>query len=453
MQWTMVSRRVVLPEGVTTAAVHVERERIQAITDPGDTVGEVVDVGDAVVLPGLVDPHVHVNEPGRTAWEGFPTATRAAAAGGTTTIVDMPLNCIPPTTSATALAAKVAAAEGRCAVDVAFWGGVVPDNHPELPGLLEAGVSGCKAFLVDSGVAEFPPVDTARLREAMPLLAAAGLPLLVHAELPGPMRAAQQAFDDAPAAERRSYARYLDSRPRTSEDAAVELVIRLVEETGARAHVLHLSSASALPALRAARARGLPVTAETCPHYLILEAEAVPDGATEFKCAPPIRDRENREALWEGLADGTISMIASDHSPCTPELKRPEEGDFGAAWGGIASLQLRLPLVWTEARPRGHDLPTVARWLAGEPARLAGFGTKGVIDIGADADLVVFDPDATWTVEPGALEHRHPVSPYAGRELTGAVRATYLRGTLVHENGRIVQDAAGQLLRRPREPQ
>jgi allantoinase len=451
-RWTLRGERVVLADGVRRAAVQVADGRIDRIAEHDDTVGEVVDVGDLPVLPGLVDPHVHVNDPGRSDWEGFATATRAAAAGGTTTIVDMPLNSLPPTTSADALATKRAAADGRCAVDVGFWGGIVPGNADELDGLLAAGVWGCKAFLVDSGVPEFPPVDLDRLRRDMPRLARAGVPLLVHAESADAMHDAQDAYGRQPPEARRAYAHYLASRPAGSEDTAVEGVIAAVADTGAAAHVLHLSSATALPAIAAAQRRGLAVTAETCPHYLALAAEDVPTGATEFKCAPPIRDRANNERLWQGLVDGTIAFVASDHSPCTPELKHRGHGDFATAWGGIASLQLRLPLLWEQARTHGlgptEALVAVARWLATAPAAFVGLAHKGRIAPGVDADLVVFDPDASWVVDPDRLEHRHPVTPYAGRRLHGVVRATWLRGELVHDGSTIVRPDAGRALLR-----
>lgn len=406
----VVSSRVVTGGAVRPAAVHVSGGRITAVTAPGEVRPgtPVEDHGDLVVTAGLVDSHVHVNEPGRTEWEGFATATRAARLGGTTTIVDMPLNSVPPTTTVANLEAKRRAAAGRCEVDVAFWGGIVPDNAGDLEGLAASGVRGFKAFLVESGVPEFPPVDADHLRKVLPVLADAGLPLLVHAEDPGAIGPVT--------GDPRDHRAWLASRPAAAEDAAVATLARLAEETGARIHVLHLSSAGALPVVRDS-----PLTAETCPHYLALAAEEVPPGATAYKCAPPIREAENRERLWEGLRDGTIAMVVSDHSPCPAELKA---GDFASAWGGIASLQLRLPLVWTEARRRGVDLPTLARWLAEAPAALAGLPAKGRIEPGADADLAVWDPDATATVDPAALAHRHPVTPYAGRELAGIVVAT-----------------------------
>lgn len=446
--FTVRSRRMVLSDGIVAAAIHVSGGHIISISDHGDAVGEVIDVGDHVVLPGLVDPHVHVNEPGRTEWEGFESATRAAAAGGTTTIVDMPLNCIPPTTTAPALQTKLAAARGKCAVDVAFWGGVVPDNQGDLDALLGAGVVGCKAFLVDSGIPEFPAVDADRLRTAMPLLREAGVPLLVHAELDDPMEGARRRFESADAEIRRVYRAYANSRPPEAEVAAIALLIGLVRETGAAVHIVHLAAAAALPLIADAQRDGLPVTAETCPHYLTLAAEEIPHGATEFKCAPPIRDRHNAERLWEGLADGTVGMIASDHSPSPPDLKGRGEGDFAAAWGGIASLQLRLPLIWTAARDRGHDLSAVARWLSGEPARLAGLDRKGAIELGTDADLVVFDPDHAWRVDPTTLEHRHALTPYSGREVTGRVVATYLRGRRIYDGASFDDTGSGRLFLR-----
>ena len=401
-------------------------------------------------MPGLVDSHVHVNEPGRTEWEGFESATRAAAAGGTTTIVDMPLNSRPPTTSAGNFRRKLAAAEGKCRVDVAFWGGVVPGNAADLAALFGAGVVGFKCFLIHSGVEEFPHVTEDELRPALSELARLGATLIAHAELPGPV---ERALDACCAPETggdpRRYETFLRSRPRAAEDEAVALLVRLCRETGARVHVVHHSSADALPLLAAARAEGLPLTAETCPHYLRFAAEEIADGATEFKCCPPIRERENREQLWGALGRGLIDMVVSDHSPCPPALKRRDEGDFLQAWGGISSLQLRLPVVWTEARRRGHTLPDLARWLSHAPARLAGLERrKGAIAPGLDADFVIWDADATFRVTPELIEHRHKLTPYEGQTLRGVVAATYLRGERIYERGNFSETPTGQLLKR-----
>ncbi|GAA3763079.1 allantoinase AllB [Plantactinospora mayteni] len=408
------SRRVVLPDGERPAAVCVRDGRIAKLAGYDEVPG--TDLGELALLPGLVDTHVHVNEPGRTEWEGFASATRAALAGGVTTIVDMPLNSVPPTVTVPALRRKQDAARGRCHVDVGFWGGAVPEHLAELPALYAEGVFGFKAFLVDSGVPEFPPLDPAGLAGA---LATVDALFVVHAEDPA-------RIEVAPASAR--YADFLGSRPPVAERRAVEMVLDAARRTGRRVHILHLSAADALPAIAAARSDGVRVTVETCPHYLTLDAAEIPDGATEFKCCPPIRDAANRAALWAGLADGTIDCVVSDHSPCPPALKRRDSGDFGAAWGGIASVQLGLPAVWTEARRRGHGLADLVRWMARRPAEIAGLRGKGMLRVGADADLVALDPDAEWIVEPARLLHRHPVTPYAGRRLTGVVRGTWLRG-------------------------
>ncbi len=421
--WALVSRRVVTPAGLHAAAVVVSGETIVDVVAPEEIPGScrVEDVGDRVVLPGLVDTHVHINEPGRTEWEGFATATRAAAAGGITTLVDMPLNSSPVTTTAEALALKVAAAEGQLRVDCGFYGGVVPGVRGELGPLIAAGVLGFKAFLCHSGIDEFPNATEADLRAVMPELARAGLPLLVHAELIG---------DDVPpapatASECRSYARYLASRPTAWEHDAIRLMIALCRETGCRVHVVHLASADALPMIAEARAAGLPLTVETGPHYLTFAAEEIPDGDTRFKCAPPIRERTHRERLWQGLRDGLIDTIGTDHSPAPPELKLLDTGDLSRAWGGIASLQLALPAVWTEASRRGFTLVDLSRWMSHHPAELVGLsGRKGEIAPGRDADLVVFDPEASDAVDPATLHHRHRATPYAGRVLTGRVEAT-----------------------------
>ncbi|GIF13154.1 allantoinase AllB [Actinoplanes teichomyceticus] len=412
------SRRAITPGGETPAAVEVGAGRIVAIHpyDAGVSAAEDVDLGDTVLLPGLVDTHVHVNEPGRTEWEGFATATRAAAAGGVTTIVDMPLNSLPPTVDAAALEVKRAAATGQCHVDVGFWGGVVPGNASRLPALHDAGVFGFKAFLADSGVPEFPPVDAGQLGAAMRAVDAL---FVVHAEDPGRLREAAGST---------AYADFLASRPADAENAAVATAIAVARAAGRRVHILHLSAASALPLIARARAEGVRVSAETCPHYLTLDAGRIPDGATEFKCCPPIRDSANADRLWAALAEGLISCVVSDHSPCTPQLKRRDTGDFAAAWGGIASVQLGLPVIWTSANARGHPLTDVVSWMASRPADLVGLRHKGRIAAGADADLVAFDPDAEFVVDPHALHHRNPVTPYAGRTLRGVVRATWLRG-------------------------
>jgi allantoinase len=411
------ARRAIVDGHEQPAAVVLEGPRIVAVLPvdmPVAGVEELVLADDEVLLPGLVDSHVHVNEPGRTEWEGFATATRAAAAGGITTIVDMPLNSLPPTVDVSALEVKRKAAAGQCAVDVAFWGGAIPGNLGELRGLHDAGVVGFKCFMVDSGVPEFPPLldPTAELRE----IASFGGVLIAHAEDGELLTEAHG----------RRNADFVASRPGAAEDSAIARLLDAARATGARVHVVHLSSAAALPLLAEARADGVAVTVETCPHYLALTAEEVPDGDTRFKCCPPVREAANREALWQGLADGVIDMVVSDHSPCTPELKRLDSGDFGEAWGGIASLQITLPVVWEQARARGHGLVDVVRWMATAPAALAGLAGKGRIAAGAAADLVVFAPDATFEV--GALHHRNPLTPYSGRTLPGVVRQTWLAG-------------------------
>jgi allantoinase len=418
------ARRLVTAAGEGSGCVGVAGGRIAAL-EPLDARLEgrrVVELGDDVVLlPGLVDTHVHVNEPGRTEWEGFSTATWAAACGGMTTIVDMPLNSIPPTVDVAALEVKRKSAEGQCFVDVGFWGGAVPGNLGELRALHDAGVFGFKCFLLHSGVDEFPPLRPANLDAYLATLRAFDGLMIVHAE-------DSRAIDRASNPHGGRYLDFLASRPRTAENLAIAHVIEAAQATGARAHILHLSSSDALPMLTSARRDGVGVTAETCPHYLAISAEEIPDGATQFKCCPPVREAANRELLWRGLADGAIDCVVSDHSPCTPELKRLEVGDFGLAWGGISSLEVGLPVVWTEARRRGRSLADVVRWMAEGPARLVGLERKGRIAVGYDADLCIFAPDETFVVDPERLHHKHPITPYGGRSLTGVVRGTWLRG-------------------------
>lgn len=433
------SQRVLLGNRLVTAVVTVSEGRVAAVGATALAGVPVLDLGDDALLPALTDTHVHVDEPGRTEWEGFASATAAAAAGGVTLLVDMPLNSDPVTTTVDALNTKIAAAQGQLWVDCAFWGGVIPGNAAELQPMVRAGALGFKCFLCPSGIDEFPPATARDLREAMPLLRQARVPLLVHAELELALR--EVPADSSP----RAYSRYLHSRPKEWEDAAVALVIALVRETGCRAHVVHLSSAGALDLLRQAKREGLPVSAETCPHYLGLAAEEVPDGATEYKCAPPIRERYNQELLWAGLLDGTLDFVVTDHSPCVPALKRLDMGDFAGAWGGIASLQLGLRSVWTEARRRGVPLPRVLQWMSAETARFAGRPARGVIAVGAPADLVAFAPEHEERVDAASLLHRHPITPWAGRLLSGRVRRTWLRGAPIAEDGRVTGAPTGRV--------
>ena len=442
------SQRVVTPAGVGPASVHVEGGLIAEVAgwDEVPAGASILDAGDLVVMPGLVDSHVHVNEPGRTAWEGFASATRAAAAGGITTIVDMPLNSIPATTTAAALEAKLEAAEGKCWVDVGFHGGVVPGNLADLTALCRRGVLGFKCFLVPSGVDEFGHVGEAELGPALEVLGDAGVPLLVHAELEGPIAAAAEAVM---AMSPYRYLTYLRSRPPSAEDQAIAMLIGLARaRRAARVHVVHCASAGALDLLAAARQEGVAIGAETCPHYLHFAAEAVPDGATEFKCAPPIREADNRERLWGGIAGGVLDMVVSDHSPCTPDLKRRQEGDFMAAWGGIASLQLTLPVMWSEVRRRGLGLDRLVAWMCRAPADLVGLRQKGAIARGFDADLAIWDPDAAFRVDGAALEHASPLTPYDGETLCGVVDTTIVGGRIVYQKGRHAQAATGRYLLR-----
>jgi len=440
-----LSRQVVTLEGVRPAAVLVEGEQIRDVVAPDRVPAEAKDgqdFGDLAILPGLVDSHVHINEPGRTEWEGFETATRAAAAGGYTLLVDMPLNCLPATSNVAALEAKREAARGRCRVDWMTWGGVVADNESDIELLAGAGVPGFKCFLVHPGIDGFTMVTEQQLRAALPHIARAGLPLLVHAELPAPIDSATASLANN---DWSLYATYLQSRPEEAELAAIRLLLSLCGEYKFRLHIVHLSASKALPELRAARSEGLPVTVETCPHYLHLIAETIPKGATLFKCAPPIRSRENREALWQGLRDRTIDLVVTDHSPCPPEMKRLAEGNFRSAWGGIASLSIALPVMYTEASRRGFTLVDIARWLSESPANLSGCQTrKGRIAAGYDADFVVFDPESEFVVSEDRLHYRHRNSPYLGEKLRGEVKATYLRGRLVFKDGEFPGEPIGQ---------
>jgi allantoinase len=415
------SRRVVTPAGERPAAVHVDGGRVAAVTAYEDVPAGVPlhDYDDLVLLPGLVDTHVHVNEPGRTHWEGFDAATRAAAAGGVTTLLDMPLNCLPPTTTVAALDEKRAAAEGRVHVDVGFWGGVVPGNREDRAGLHAAGVFGFKGFCADSGVPEFPPLSSGDLDDAAQDLAVLDALLAVHAEWPAALTS-----PTGP-----TYAAWAASRPPAAEAEAVARVADAARRHGTRAHVVHVAAAEAVRAVAAAQEAGVALTAETCPHYLALTVGALAPDATEAKCAPPVRDETHRDALWRGLADGTLTAVVTDHSPAPADLKRT--GDCATAWGGVSSLELGLAVVWTEAARRGHTLADVARWMSAAPAHLAGLPTKGVLAPGRDADVAVVDPQETWTVDPDALHSRHPVTPYAGHVLRGRVVETWLAGSRV----------------------
>ncbi|MFJ2852603.1 allantoinase AllB [Streptomyces rubiginosohelvolus] len=438
IQLILRSTQVITPDGTRPASIAVSGGSIAAVL-PYDaevpSTARLEDVGDHAVLPGLVDTHVHVNDPGRTEWEGFWTATRAAAAGGITTIVDMPLNSLPPTTTVENLRVKQEVARTKAHVDVGFWGGALPDNVKDLRPLHDAGVFGFKCFLSPSGVDEFPELDQQQLANSLGEITDFGGLLIVHAEDPHHLTAAPQRNG-------RRYADFLASRPRDAENTAIENLIAQARRLGARVHVLHLSSSDALPLIAAAKREGVRVTVESCPHFLTLTAEEVPDGATEFKCCPPIREAANQDILWAGLADGTIDCIVSDHSPSTADLKTP---DFATAWGGISSLQLGLPAIWTEARRRGHTLDDVARWMSAAPAELAGLTRKGAIEAGRDADFAILAPEATFTVDPARLEHRNRVTAYAGKTLHGVVTSTWLRGRRIADHG-VIGEPTGQLL-------
>ena len=439
-QLVLRARRAVLPDGTRPATVVVDDGRITALLGPGADVSareEIVVPDDQVLMPGLVDSHVHVNEPGRTAWEGYESATRAALAGGITTIIDMPLNSSPPTTTVAGLEAKEEAARGQLSVDVGFWGGAVPGNIDQMAPLWERGVFGFKCFTAHSGLDEYGYLGYDGVREVLGELAALDAVLIVHAEDARILAEAPQGITDR-------YATFLASRPRAAENTAIARVLAAARETGARVHILHLSSAEALPAIRAAKRDGVRVTVETCPHYLTFAGELIPDGATEYKCCPPLREEDNRRALWEGLKDGTIDHIASDHSPCTIDLKCKDTGDFGRAWGGIASVQLGLPAVWSAGEELGIDLGDIARWFAANPCASFRIPGKGAIAVGSDADFAVVAPEETFVVDVESLEHKNKISPYQGRTLRGVVKRTVLRGRTVDRDSK-----AGRMIRRP----
>ena len=444
------AERIVTPKGIVAGTLHMAGGRIMRLSSIDDlggaTQSEVLDAGPLVVIPGLVDTHVHINEPGRADWEGFATATKAAAAGGVTTLLDMPLNSIPATTKASALEKKRKAAQGQLRVDVGFLGGVVPGNNDDLHQLWAQGVFAFKCFLVPSGVKEFENVTPKDLFEAMPVLAHLRAPLMVHAELPGPIEAATRDLGDR---DRKQYATYLSSRPPAAEVDAVRLVLDMARRYAVRVHIVHVSACEVLPLLREARADRLQVTAETCPHYLAIEAEQIQSGATEFKCAPPIREGRNRERLWEAIQDGVLDCIVSDHSPCPPDMKKKDVGDFFAAWGGVASLELGLSVVWSEARKRNLGFEHVVHWMADAPAKLARLHRlKGRLSPGLQADFALVDPSEYFAVDPKLLKQRHPITPYAGRTLHGKVHATYLRGELIYSKGETIGEPRGLLLAR-----
>jgi allantoinase len=446
MAHAFVSHRVATKEGIRPAALLVEEGHILAVCEIAEIPLNITitDFGTAAILPGLVDTHVHINEPGRTEWEGFATATRAAAVGGYTTLVDMPLNCLPETTTVAALETKRNAAEGQCVIDWAAWGGAVADNQQHLLPLAHAGVLGYKCFLIYPGCDGFTMIDQQQLEASLPFIAQSGLPLLVHAELAGPI---ELAAADLQHADWRSYGTYLASRPDEAEVQAIRLMIRLCRQYQFRLHIVHLSSALALDDLKTARSEGLPITVETCPHYLHFAAESIGDGATLLKCAPPIRSGANREALWQALRDGTIDMVVTDHSPCPPAMKGREAGRFDLAWGGIASLSVALPVMWTDAARRGFSLEDISRWMSSAPASLGGLDHRaGSLQAGREASFTVFDPEAEFTLTADQLHYRHLISPYVGEILRGVVMATYLRGETVFRNGTILPEMRGRAI-------
>lgn len=438
----LTSRRVLTPQGLQPAAVWIENGRISRVTKPDEVSDDfdLDDLGNLVIMPALTDTHVHINEPGRTEWEGFRTITQAAAAGGITTLMDMPLNSTPVTTSVQALEEKITAAKGQLYVECGFYGGIIPGNEDQILPMADAGVRGFKCFLIHSGIDDFPNVTEADLRKAMPILARTGLPLLVHAEL------CRETVPEVTVDNKRDYMNFLASRPRQWELDAIALMIDLCRETRCPVHIVHLACADAIPMIHQAKAEGLPITVETCSHYLCLSAETVPDGDTSYKCCPPIREQENADRLWQGLVDSVIDFIISDHSPCTPELKLPDEGDFMGAWGGIASVQFGLPVIWQEVQKRGYSLAQLSQWMAVSTARFAGLEhEKGRIAEGCRADLVIWDPEACWTVTTDVIYHRHKVTPYLGRTLQGRVHQTWLAGQKIFDKEETMPFVAGPI--------
>ena len=436
----IISQRVLTPKGERPAAILIQEEKIMDVVSISEISSDcpVEDMKNDVVMPGLVDTHVHINEPGRTDWEGFETATKAAAAGGITTLVDMPLNCIPVTTTVGALNQKIAATKNQLWVDCGFYGGLIPDNLQDIESLADAGVLGFKAFLSHSGIDEFPNINEKHLREALPIFANKGIPVLVHAELEN---GATQSEDHS------TYKSFQDSRPKSWENNAVKLLIQLSKEFDARIHIVHLSSADILAEIAQTRNDGYPISVETCPHYLHFSSEHISDGDTRFKCAPPIWESDNKEKLWSGLENGLINFITSDHSPCTAELKNLEVGDFEKAWGGISSIQFTLPVIWTECKTRGYSMDQLINWMSKQPAKFIGKDQqKGQISPGFDADLVCWNPGEKYIIQKEAIHHKNKLTPYEGESLYGVVNATFLRGQKVYENGEFLGNPTGVII-------
>jgi len=438
--FAIISHRVLTPKGERPAAILIQEEKIMDVVSISEISSDcpVEDMKNDVVMPGLVDTHVHINEPGRTDWEGFETATKAAAAGGITTLVDMPLNCIPVTTTVDALNEKIAATKNQLWVDCGFYGGLIPDNLQDIESLADAGVLGFKAFLSHSGIDEFPNINEKHLREALPIFANKGIPILVHAELEN---GAIQSENHS------TYKSFQDSRPKSWENNAVKLLIQLSKEFDARIHIVHLSSADILAEIAQTRNDGYPISVETCPHYLHFSSEHISDGDTRFKCAPPIWESDNKEKLWSGLENGLINFITSDHSPCTAELKNLEVGDFEKAWGGISSIQFTLPVIWTECKTRGYSMDQLINWMSKQPAKFIGKDQqKGQISPGFDADLVCWNPDEKYIIQKEAIHHKNKLTPYEGESLYGVVNATFLRGQKVYENGEFLGNPTGKTI-------
>ena len=450
------STRVVTPKGIKDAIIFIKNGKIVDIVEntegvlSADKSAATVSFGDAVIMPGIIDAHVHINEPGRTDWEGFDTATRAAAAGGVTTLIEMPLNASPVTTTVAAFEKKLAATEGKLHVNCGFYGGFIPQNYKDLPDLMTSGVFGIKCFLTHSGIEEFPNVTIGDLHNAMPLIEKTGLPLLVHAEMDTP-HSGLLGLKKHPT----SYQAYLKSRPKSWENHAIEMLLYLCKKTNCRTHIVHLSSADLINTLKKAK-ETLPLTVETVPHYLYFNAEDIPDGETIYKCAPPIREAKNNDKLWHGLKNGTIDFIGSDHSPAPPSLKEIESGNLAKAWGGISGLQFTLPVVWTmvhpeiigKAQPLGFTLLNIVKWLCSNPAHFLGLTEKGSIEVGKDADLTIWNPDLTFTVEEKNIQHRHKITPYLGKILRGGILQTYVGGDLVFDNGTVTNLQKGRVLLR-----